>query len=91
MDRFAPLAETSHDLAKQTDRLYSTAAANREKYALMRGGVPVAFRNDKGERVRDRLRAFDFGPVAQTAGLPPNCRRKEFAAEAHRNSVSTPV
>ena len=57
----------------------------------MRGGVPVAFRNDKGERVRDRLRAFDFRPVAQTAGLPPNCRRKEFAAEAQRNSVSTPV
>ena len=54
-------------------------------------GEPVTFRNDKGERVRDRLRAFDFGPVVQTAGLPPNCRRKEFAAEAHRNSVSTPV
>ena len=35
-------------------------AANREKYALMRDGVRVSFRNDKGERVRERLRVFDF-------------------------------
>ena len=35
-------------------------ATNREKYGLMRDGVPVTFRNDKGERVRDRLRIFDF-------------------------------
>ena len=36
------------------------AAANREKYALMRNGVRVAFRNHKGERVHERLRVFDF-------------------------------
>ena len=35
-------------------------AANREKYSLMRDGIQVTFRNDKGERVRDRLRVFDF-------------------------------
>ncbi len=35
-------------------------ATNREKYGLMRDGVQVTFRNDKGERVRDRLRIFDF-------------------------------
>ena len=35
-------------------------AANREKYALMRDGVQVSFRNDEGERVRERLRVFDF-------------------------------
>ena len=34
--------------------------ANREKYALMRDGVQVAFRNDTGELVRNRLRVFDF-------------------------------
>ncbi|WP_373498727.1 type I restriction endonuclease subunit R [Desulfococcus sp.] len=39
-------------------------AANREKYGLMRDGVQVKFRNDKGERVRDRLRAFDFDEPA---------------------------
>ena len=33
---------------------------NREKYALIRDGVQVTFRNDKGERVQDRLRVFDF-------------------------------
>jgi len=35
-------------------------ATNREKYSLMRDGVQVTFRNDKGERVRDRLKLFDF-------------------------------
>ena len=35
-------------------------AANREQYDLMRDGVPVTFQNDKGERVRQRLRVCDF-------------------------------
>ena len=35
-------------------------ATNREKYALLRDRVEVTFRNDQGERVRDRLRVFDF-------------------------------
>jgi type I restriction enzyme R subunit len=35
-------------------------ATNCEKYALFRDGVQVRFRNDKGERVRQRLRVFDF-------------------------------
>jgi len=35
-------------------------ATNREKYELVRDGVQVTFRNDKGERVRERLRVFDF-------------------------------
>ncbi|MCK4304840.1 MAG: type I restriction endonuclease subunit R, partial [Candidatus Eisenbacteria sp.] len=35
-------------------------ATNREKYDLVRNGVQVTFRNDTGERVRDRLRIFDF-------------------------------
>ena len=38
----------------------SIVAANHEKYALMRDGVPVTFRNEKGERVRERLRILDF-------------------------------
>ncbi len=36
------------------------AAVNREKYDLIRDGVQVVFRNSKGERVRQRLRVFDF-------------------------------
>ena len=35
-------------------------ATNREKYELVRDGVQVTFRKDKGERVRERLRVFDF-------------------------------
>ncbi len=38
----------------------SLVATNREKYALLRDGVQVTFRNDKDERVRQRLRVFDF-------------------------------
>ncbi len=36
------------------------SATNREKYAMIRDGVQVGFRNAKGDRVRDRLRLFDF-------------------------------
>jgi type I restriction enzyme R subunit len=36
------------------------AANNREKYELIKDGVQVTFRNVKGERMRQRLRVFDF-------------------------------
>jgi type I restriction enzyme R subunit len=36
------------------------AATNREKYALIKDGVQVTFRNARGERVRQRLRVLDF-------------------------------
>lgn len=35
-------------------------ATNREKYALLEEGVLVTFGNEKNERVRQRLRVFDF-------------------------------
>ena len=35
-------------------------ATNREKYAQIHDGIQVTFRNDKDERVRQRLRLFDF-------------------------------
>jgi len=35
-------------------------ATNREKYDLIKDGVQVTFRDDKGERVRERLRVFAF-------------------------------
>ena len=38
----------------------SLVATNREKYALIRDGVQVSYRNEKNERVRPRLRVFDF-------------------------------
>ena len=38
----------------------SMVATNREKYDLVRDGIQVTFRNDKGERVRQRLRLIDF-------------------------------
>jgi type I restriction enzyme, R subunit len=38
----------------------SLLATNREKYGLIRDGVQVTYRNEKEERVRERLRVFDF-------------------------------
>ena len=38
----------------------SIVATNREKYDFIRNGVPVTFHNANGERVRERLRIFDF-------------------------------
>jgi len=43
-----------------TSGTQSMAATNREKYDLVRDGVLVTFRNADGERVRQRLRVFDF-------------------------------
>ncbi|KAF5409935.1 MAG: hypothetical protein C5S47_08235 [Candidatus Methanogasteraceae archaeon] len=37
---------------------------NREKHDLIRDGVQVTFKNDKGERVRERLRVFDYAEPA---------------------------
>jgi type I restriction enzyme, R subunit len=49
------LRQVTATIASQT-----LVAINREKYAQMRDGVQVTFRNDKNERVRQRLRVFDF-------------------------------
>ena len=43
--------------------------ANREKCDLMRDGVLVKFSNDKGERVRERVRVFDFETPENNAFL----------------------
>ncbi|PKN34950.1 MAG: type I restriction endonuclease subunit R [Deltaproteobacteria bacterium HGW-Deltaproteobacteria-19] len=40
--------------------MQSLIATNRDKYNLIRDGVQVAFRNGKGELVKERLRVLDF-------------------------------
>ena len=42
----------------------SLVATNRDKYALLKDGVQVSFRNEKGELVKRRLRIFDFNEPA---------------------------
>ena len=58
------LPDAAYDAAVQqitaTAASQTLVAANREQYDLLRDGVQVAFRNDKGERVRQRLKVFDF-------------------------------
>ncbi len=39
-------------------------ATNRDKYALLKDGAQVSFRNGKGELVKRRLRIFDFNEPA---------------------------
>ena len=38
----------------------STLQVNREKYALLKNGVMVQFRNERGELIKHRLSVFDF-------------------------------
>ena len=40
------------------------ATTNREKHNLVRDGVQVTFKSDKGERMRERLRVFDYADPA---------------------------
>ncbi len=46
-----------------TTATQSLLATNREKYDLILKGVQVTFRNEKGERVRQRLKIIDFEQV----------------------------
>jgi len=41
-------------------RIQTLLATNRDKYTLIKEGVQVSFRNDKGELKKERLRVFDF-------------------------------
>ena len=47
-----------------TTAVQTLLATNREKYGLIKDGVQVTFRNDEGERERQRLRVFDFAEPA---------------------------
>lgn len=38
----------------------SLAKINKEKYQLLKNGVPVSFTNDKGELVKKKLKVFDY-------------------------------
>ncbi len=62
------LPEEAYDDAVQqitaTVTSQTIVATNREKHDLVRDGVQVTFRNDKGERVRQRLKVFDFAEPA---------------------------
>lgn len=67
------LPEAAYDEAVRqitaTVAAQSLTATNREKYEFIRNGVQVGFRNEKGERVRDRLRLFDFDDPAKNEFL----------------------
>jgi type I restriction enzyme R subunit len=44
----------------ETSASQTMLAANREKFALLRDGVKVSFRNDRGELKKETLRVFNF-------------------------------
>jgi len=52
-----------HDAVRQVvewSAAQSPLSLNQDKYALLKDGVLVSFRNEKGEIVKQRLRVFDF-------------------------------
>ena len=56
-----------HDAVRQISATVTSqtlAVTNHEKYELLRDGVQVTYRNDKGERDRKRLRVIDFDEPA---------------------------
>ncbi len=53
----------------ETVSTQSLLATNRDKYALIKDGVQVTFRNENGERVRQRLRVIDFEQPANNSFL----------------------
>ena len=58
------LPDTAYDDALRqvvtTTATQTLLATNREKYVLFRDGVLVTFQNEKGERLKHRVRVFDF-------------------------------
>jgi type I restriction enzyme R subunit len=63
--KFNPgLPESAYDdavrIITETNASQTITAANREKYALLRDGVQVTYRNKNGELIKNRLRVFDF-------------------------------
>ena len=54
-------------------------ATNREKYTLFRDGVLVTFQNEKGERLKHRLRVFDFDFFDDSSG-----ETKKIVARNHQ-------
>lgn len=58
------LADQTYDDAVKQIAEYSftqlLTTTNREKYALLKDGVQVSFRNENGETEKKRLRIFDF-------------------------------
>lgn len=60
--------EAYNDAVRQivaTTATQSLVATNRDKYNLIRDGVQVAYRNGKGERVKERLRVLNFANPTQ--------------------------
>jgi len=64
--------EAYDDGVRQVTALVATqslVSINQEKYELIRDGVQVVFRNDDGDRVRQRLRILDFDDPDQNEFL----------------------
>ena len=67
-------------------------AANRAQYDLLRAGVQATFHNDKGERVRQRLKVFDFETPRTTtfsACVSCGCEATSIAGEPTSWALST--
>lgn len=56
--------EQAVELVEQKAADKELSRINREKYQLFKKGIPVSYTNDKGDRVKEKLRVFDFNDYA---------------------------
>lgn len=53
--------EAAYDTINESFSIKSLAEINQEKYLFLKDGIPVTFKNDKGEIVRNKkIKVFDF-------------------------------
>src|SRR5690606_34707262 len=56
---------------------------NKEKYTLLKKGVPVSYTNDKGELVKKKLKVFNFNDYADNHFLAVRDRKSTRLNSSH--------
>ena len=69
------------DHIKQKVSAKSLAQINRDKYKLLKNGVPVSFTNEKGELIKRKLKVFNFTNYTDNHFLA--VRQLEVVGEIH--------
>jgi type I restriction enzyme R subunit len=52
--------EQAYEILAQKVADKTLASINKDKYELLKNGIPVAYTNDKGELIKKKLKIFDF-------------------------------
>ncbi|MBF4464214.1 type I restriction endonuclease subunit R [Flavobacterium sp. LC2016-12] len=52
--------EQAYEILAQKAADKTLASTNKEKYELLKNGIPVSYTNDKGELIKKKLKVFDY-------------------------------